>query len=445
MVSARFLMAGLILGIGCLSASGVPAPSAQAADREALLRNAIREGRITYKLTETEEMRAILGAPLKESSNPDGEWILVSWEYPEITVTFGRWTRGKAPLVLLRIRKGNEEWDIGRNRKLALRSEKDMAKLDSFSGVQNVDLRRIDLSLMKEALAPLTFDNLTEWPPPGKLPAGFDPAAVMELGKNPGLGIRALHKEGIDGRGVGIAIIDQPLLLGHEEYASAIVRFDATGMAGFPPQMHGPAVLSAAAGLTCGVAPKAAVTYFAVPMWDESNEPYIAAMNRIFELNASLPPGEKIRAVSISNGMFPNYPEYETWKGICERAGREGIFLITCEGNLINYGMLARSWEGDPDDPRSYRPGRYSGKDDRIRIPGTRTLASLRGNSIFTYFPDGGMSWGAPYLAGLAALAFQVNPKTSPGEVVTALFETAIATEAGPVVNPRGLIDRLRR
>jgi len=445
MVSARWLPAGLVLAAVCFAGSVGSGAQSRASDREALLRSAVKEGRIAYKLTETEEIRTLLGPPAKESSSPDGEWILISWEYPEVTVTFGRWTRGKAPLVLLGINKGEEEWDIGRGRKLALRSEKDMAKLDSFSGVQNVDLKRLNLRSMKEALASMTFDSLTEWPAPDKLPAGFDPAAVLELGKNPGLGVRGLHKENIDGRGVGIAVIDQPLLLGHEQYASGILRFDATGMTDVPPQMHGPAVLSAAAGLTCGVAPKAAITYFAVPMWENSNRPYVAAMNRIFELNASLPPGEKIRAVSISTGMFRNYPEYETWKAICERAAREGIFLITCDGTLIEYGMLGRSGDGDPDDLRSYRPGLYSRKSDKLRVPGTRTLASYRANSAYTYFPEGGMSWGAPYLAGLAALAFQVNPKASPGDVVAALLETAVMTEAGPVVNPRGFIDRLRR
>ena len=42
---------------------------------------------------------------------------------------------------------------------------------------------------------------------------GFDPAKLLEEGKNPGLGIHELHEEGIDGENVGIAVFDQPLLL----------------------------------------------------------------------------------------------------------------------------------------------------------------------------------------------------------------------------------------
>jgi len=61
-----------------------------------------------------------------------------------------------------------------------------------------------------DVLSLANFDSLTSWPPAGKLPAGFSVQQTMEMGKDPGLGIRDLHAKGITGRGVGIAIIDQP-------------------------------------------------------------------------------------------------------------------------------------------------------------------------------------------------------------------------------------------
>jgi subtilisin family serine protease len=48
---------------------------------------------------------------------------------------------------------------------------------------------------------------------------GFDPTRVTESGKDRGLEMRALHARGITGKGVGIAVIDQPLLVNHVEYA----------------------------------------------------------------------------------------------------------------------------------------------------------------------------------------------------------------------------------
>jgi len=47
----------------------------------------------------------------------------------------------------------------------------------------------------------------------------------LEEGKNPGLGIRDLHKRGFTGKGVKVAIIDQKLRLTHIEYKDRIERY----------------------------------------------------------------------------------------------------------------------------------------------------------------------------------------------------------------------------
>ena len=67
-----------------------------------------------------------------------------------------------------------------------------------------------------------SFDTDTRGPP--QMPAGYDPQQIMELGKNPGLGVRALHLEGITGRGIHVAFIDQPLLLDHAAYKGRLPR-----------------------------------------------------------------------------------------------------------------------------------------------------------------------------------------------------------------------------
>ena len=53
----------------------------------------------------------------------------------------------------------------------------------------------------------ISFNSDTLWPLADKMPEGFDPETVLELGKDPGLGIRDLHEQGITGEGVGIAKI----------------------------------------------------------------------------------------------------------------------------------------------------------------------------------------------------------------------------------------------
>lgn len=290
------------------------------------------------------------------------------------------------------------------------------------------------------------FDTLTEWPPPERMPEGFSPSALLESGKNPGLGLRSLHEEGIDGRGVGMAIIDQPLLLGHVEYTSRISRYDATGLVDFSPAMHGSPVVSIAVGKTIGVAPRANLTYFAVPMWEDDNRPYITAMNKIFMLNESLPEKEKIRVVSISTGMFPHYPHFNEWKEVLKKADNLNILVVTCDQSVLKYGLLSWIPGTDPDEPENYRLGKYHIGDDMVRVPGgCRTLASHRGINVYWFGWDGGMSWGAPYIAGLAVLAYQVNPKIKPAEIIGSLVKSTIETEAGPVVNPQGFLNLVRK
>ncbi|MFW5850507.1 MAG: hypothetical protein ACOCXN_12150, partial [Spirochaetota bacterium] len=92
--------------------------------------------------------------------------------------------------------------------------------------LRSYDVAGINLRGSLNAVLRASFDSKTVWPDPGAMPAGFDPAKVMELGRNPGLGVQALHDRGITGRGVGIAIIDQPLLTTHEEYADRLLLYE---------------------------------------------------------------------------------------------------------------------------------------------------------------------------------------------------------------------------
>jgi len=415
-------------------------PQSRIAD---LVRKGIEEGRIVYRLTEPDEVKSLLGAPIKESTRPDGGMQILEWQYEGAAFMFGKMRDDSGPFTLRRATLDGKEADIGRDRRLVLRTAADLAKMDFFTGVQNVSLARLDLKDQAAALEKLPFDSLTAWPPADKLPAGFSPAEILESGKNPGLSVRSLHSEGIDGRRISIAIIDQPLIQGHQEYAHALARYEATGLEDFGPQMHGPAVLSIAAGKSCGVAPAARVYFFAVPMWKDDNGIYIEAMKKIFALNDKLPPAERIRAVSISTGMFSSYPRYDEWEKICREAEGRGVFLLTCDGSVLKYGTLSRILGKNPDDPNSYIEGKYGFKDLVLRVPaGNRTIASPRGADVYTYDRIGGMSWGAPYIVGLAALAFQTNPGLASKDIVPLLVETATKTAAGPIVNPRAFVRR---
>lgn len=92
-------------------------------------------------------------------------------------------------------------------------------------------------------------------------------AALLEAGRNPGLGVRSLQARGITGQGVKIAIIDQSLLTDHPEISGAIAAYCETGIDSGLNEgtLHGPAVASILAGQTVGVAPGVQVYYMATP------------------------------------------------------------------------------------------------------------------------------------------------------------------------------------
>jgi hypothetical protein len=119
--------------------------------------------------------------------------------------------------------------------------------------LRNCDLSQLDLHDRLDDLLQADFDTRTVWPPADRMPPGFDAASILDLGKNPGLGVRSLHARGIIGQGVSIAIIDQPLLIEQQEYGARLqvyeeIHVNPTESAA----MHGPAVASIAVGKTLG-------------------------------------------------------------------------------------------------------------------------------------------------------------------------------------------------
>jgi len=93
----------------------------------------------------------------------------------------------------------------------------------------------------------------------------------------------------------------------------------------------------------------------------------------------------------------------------------------------------------------NYLKSRYSPPGNILLVPaGNRTLASYRGVDVYFFDREGGMSWAAPYIAGLAALAFQVKPEINPATIKALLIKKASQTAQGPVINPVGFIDNVR-
>jgi len=325
---------------------------------------------------------------------------------------------------------------------------KALPSYDPDSGDQwQMDLRGRDLSALDlrgrtADLLYADFDGSTRFP--AALPAGFAPAKIMELGKDPGLGVRALHKAGLTGKGVSIAIIDQPLLTTHREYADRLRSYEELHM--FDRQsaaaMHGAAVASIAVGRTCGVAPDAELYYVATDFFDADRNidfRWLAkAIDRLLAISGSLPAAKKIRAVSISRGFRPGENGAEELLAAIGRAKKAGVLVLTTSPGLyydFDFTGLGREPLADPDDPASYGPGLFWRKSfmagekwmrKSLLVPmDSRTTASPADDGDYVFYRSGGMSWSVPYLAGLYALACQADPDVTPEAFLKKALETA--------------------
>jgi subtilisin family serine protease len=347
--------------------------------------------------------------------------------------------------------------------------------------VWQMDLRSFDLSGLdlRQSLNDLMyadFDTQTQWPSTDKMPPGFDWKRIMELGKNPGLGVRSLHTKGITGQGVGIAIIDQPLIVEHQEYADRIRLYEEINVdPTTESQMHGPAVASIAAGNTLGVAPEADLYY--IGSWPGdwgtggSNNftydfrYYARAVQRILQINQQLPEGRKIRVIAMQIGWSPDQAGYDEITAAVKEAKAAGLLVVSSsleETFGFKFQGLGRAPLADPDKFESYEPGLWWAKEfyagnqfsDRLLVPmDSRTTASPGGAGEYVFYRQGGWSWSIPYIAGIYALSAQTKPTLTPDEFWLTAMRTGRTIGLkhgdktipfGPILDPVALIAALQ-
>ncbi|MDD4626903.1 MAG: S8 family serine peptidase [Syntrophomonas sp.] len=73
-----------------------------------------------------------------------------------------------------------------------------------------------------------------------------------------------------------------------------------------------------------------------------------------------------------------------------------------------------------------------------------RTTASNNGDDQYVYWAYGGFSMAIPYIAGLTALALQVNPDMTFEQIINTIIETKTVTSEGRyIINPKKFIDSI--
>lgn len=281
---------------------------------------------------------------------------------------------------------------------------------------------------------------------------------VIERGKNPGLGVRALHEEGITGKGVSVAIIDQVLLPDHPEYKDKLAGlwFHPNVEEGMKEEgsMHGPAVASLLVGETIGTAPGAKLYFAAVRDGENDSKCYADALNWILETNKALPSDEKIRVISISaapsgeGSLFEG--DYQLYDKAVAEAQAQGVLVLDCrEDSKTGIIMPAFYDPGDPENVEKMRMGftdrPFDEKVEGIGVPsGYRTTAEeyVKDKISYQYTGNGGLSWAIPYASGVLAMGWQMQPQLSGDEIIEILLRTAYEDKIGnKFINPQAFID----
>ena len=127
---------------------------------------------------------------------------------------------------------------------------------------------------------------------------------------------------------------------------------------------------------------------------------------------------------------------------------------------------LGRDPLADPNAFVSYVPGSWwasvfwSGQgrfapSERLLVPmDSRCLASPTGDTDYAFYADGGWSWSVPWLAGLYALACQINPNITPEQFWAAALKTGETISLrhdgaeipfGTIANPAALMEAVRQ
>lgn len=326
--------------------------------------------------------------------------------------------------------------------------------IDYYADVRDMNLTSFKPIPDNKMIESLWFNNNITWPDQVSAQTAEE---ILSKGKNPGLGVRDLHSQGINGEGITVAIIDQNLILDHPEFKGKVIKYFDTGtkMAETEGSMHAPAVTSLLVGEEIGTAPGAKVYFAAAPSWTLDAQYQADALNWIIDENEKLAAGEKIRVVSISAAPSgegsPFTKNNDAWDEAYQRATDAGILVLDCTSKqgLTSPCILDLT---NPEDVSKCIPG-FPGQSvtiiqDHLYIPTShRTTAEEynAGTPSYQYTGVGGLSWSIPYLSGVLAMGWQLNPELSNEKIIDLVFQSAYVNNDGAkIIDPKAFIELVK-
>jgi hypothetical protein len=333
-----------------------------------------------------------------------------------------------------------------------------------YLSFEHLDISEYDLS----GVDPLKirYSEDTKWPEDkSMLPVGFNPREFLEIRKNPGLGIRTLHKQGIKGQGSCIAIIGGSRLFNHIEYHNSLKGYEEIG---FNPTDYGGGadgrIVSLLIGKSCGIAPLSEAYFYAVNTRECVYSNYAIAIQKICELHKKLKDDGKsgIDIVFIGRSLSNENDQGKEGFDDCQQALKELKNLkIYTEKEFYNHYDNSDKFDsarifcrvgGDIDNPNDYEITDQnfvkSAIEHAVKLlffpSGAKTVA-LDVKMDGYAFDHKASSHIGTYPVGLYLLAKSVKENITPLEFFELGIKTGTFKEGvGTIINPVALIESLK-
>lgn len=270
------------------------------------------------------------------------------------------------------------------------------------------------------------------------------------------LGVPALWKEGLTGKGVLVGHLDTGVDGKHPALKKAIkyfAEFDVLGIEVRPTPSphdtdgHGTHTAATIAGRTCsgksiGVAPEAELASAVVIEGGDVVARVLAGMDWAV--------GKKVKVLSMSLGFRGWWDDFESLTDILRARGVLPVFAVGNEGpgtsrspgnywQALSVGAIDKQLAvADFSSSQRFRRRRDPLVPD-IVAPGVEIVSAKPGSG---YQAMDGTSMATPHIAGVAALLWQAKPRATVNEVETAIFQSCRLAPTMPAERAnRGLPD----
>ena len=316
------------------------------------------------------------------------------------------------------------------------------------------DLRKHDLhQLDKNLLLKVPFNTNTLWPK--YLPKGFDPEAIINS-KPLSYGFREVHKQGITGKGILVAVVDFPSNMNHQEVCKQVKEYIILDEKYNVSHFHGLAVLSHLCGKTIGIAPDVDVIFYGGQPYggstkeEKHNIVGSYGINCLKDIKKQILNGKPIRIVNMSNSWL--YYGSDELKHEASQLRNEleslGCVVIDSPKFFENYRYLDCKADEDYQNIDNYQIPPFFDVDEKNRmnfLSGGTLCASYLTTNGYEFSPVGSASYTIPQLVGFYSLALQIKPQLTFNEFVSICQENALVNKANiKVVDPIKTLERIK-